>query len=277
MHTNKLIKNDWLKTKNKSAAATLSCFLLLVLVLISVQPVAMAAGAAGVVARDAVIAVAGGKVVESGAAALPTLRNYFMSDWGIYEVSTDVPLVEWEFEQRTPDDWEKQSGPYTINFVTANMQVDMIGNRIYRTVATNSKYDGNGKLVSQTISKENDSFPVYLDNYEYYCQDSATGYTRIVISSKLRVVVKTLRHSSLMVNVLPIHTTKVAFNTKKVPKNCSDGLTTLAYFTLPAKEKIQSVMVNYSPSAPFSFADVNPTIYQENTHGPLTCWFDYSK
>ena len=131
-----LYKNDLLKTKNKSDAATLSCFFLLFLVFISVQPVAMPACAAGVVARDAVIAVAGGKVVESGAAALPTLRNYFMSDWGIYEVSADVPLVELEFEQRTPDDWKKQSGPYTINFVTANMQVDMIGNRIYRTVAT---------------------------------------------------------------------------------------------------------------------------------------------
>ncbi len=80
-----------------------------------------------------------------------------------------------------------------------------------------------------------------------------------------------------MINSLPIHTTKVAFNTKKVPKNCLDESTILAYFTLAAKEKIQSVMVNYSPSAPFSFADVNPTMSQENIHGPLTSWFDYSK
>ena len=277
MHTNKLIKNDWLKTKNKSAAATLSCFLLLVLVLISVQPVAMAAPLAGVVARDAVIAVVAGKVVESGADALKPLWLYLKSDPGIYQVSTDVPWVKWTFEQRVPDDWKNESGPYTITVVIAIMQIDTIGSRIYRTDTTCSQYDGNGKFVSKTIGKDNASFPVYLDNYEYYCKDGKTGYTSIVISSKLRVVVNTLRYPSLMINSLPIHTTKVAFNTKKVPKNCLDESTTLAYFTLDAKEKIQSVMVTYSPSAPFSFADVNPTMSQENTHGPLNSWFDYSK
>jgi hypothetical protein len=277
MHNNRLIKNDLLKTKNESATATLSCFFLLFLVLISVQPVAMAAGAAGVVARDAVIAVVAGKVVESGAAALKPLWLYLRSDPGIYEVSTDVPLVDWSFTQRVSDDWKNESGPYTITVVIAKMQIDTIGSRIYRTDTTCSQYDGNGKFVSKTISRDNASFPVYLDNYDYYCKDGKTGYTRIVISSKLRVVVNTLRCPSLMINSLPIHTTKVAFNTKIVPKNCLDELSSLAYFTLDAKEKIQSVMVNYSPSAPFSFADVNPTMSQENTHGPLTSWFDYSK
>ena len=277
MHSNKLIKNNWLKTKNKSAAATLSCFLLLVLVLISVQPVAMAAPLAGVVARDAVIAVVAGKVVESGADALKPLWLYLKSDPGIYQVSTDVPLVNWSFEQRVPDDWKNESGPYTITVVIASMQLDTIGSRIYRTVTTFSQYDGNGKFVSKTISNDNTSFPVYLDNYKYFCQDSETGYTKIKISSKLRVVVNTLRYPSLMINSLPIHTTKVAFNTKKVPTDCLDESTSLAYFTLDAKEKIQSVMVTYSPSAPFSFADVNSTMSQENTHGPLNSWFDYNK
>ena len=87
MHTNRLIKNDLLKTKNKSAAATLICFVLLFLVLISVQPVAMAAPLAGLIARDAVIAVVAGKVVESGADALKPLWLYLKSDPGIYEVS----------------------------------------------------------------------------------------------------------------------------------------------------------------------------------------------
>ena len=277
MHTNKLIKNDLLKAKNKSATATLSCFLLLFLVLISVQPVAMAAPLAGLVARDAVIAVVAGKVVESGADALKPLWLYLKSDPGIYEVSQDVPWVRWTFEQRVSDDWKNESGPYTITVVTGNMQIDTIGSRVYRTVTTCSQYDGNGKFVSKTISMDTASFPVYLDNYKYHCKDGKTGYTKMTISSKLRVVVNTLRYPSLMINSLPIHTTKVAFNTKNVPEDCSDESTTLAYFTLDAKEKIQSVMVNYSPSAPFSFADVNPTIYQENTHGPLTCWFDYSK
>jgi hypothetical protein len=236
-----------------------------------------AVGPASTVARNAIITVSSGKVVEAGAAHVPDMWDFLRADAGVYKVSADISMADWSFTQRAPDDWKNEFGPYSITHVNAIMQIDSLGNRFYNMTTTVKNYNSSGRLVGERTNNSRDEFPVYLDNYSYFCKDGRTGYTKIEVSTKLRVIVNTLRYPSSIINILPIHTTQVAFNTKTVPKNCLDTSTTQAYWTLGVKEKVQSVTVNYSPSAPFSFIDVNPSIQQENTHGPMTAWFDYTR
>lgn len=239
------------------------------------QSATKAVDPASIVARNAIIAVSSGKVVEAGATHFPDMWDFLRADAGVYKVSADISMAQWSFTQRAPDDWKNEFGPYSITYVNAIMQIDSLGNRFYSMTTTVKSYNSGGRLVGEKTNNSRNEFPVYVDNYSYFCKDGRTGYTKIDVSTKIRVVVNTLRYASSIVNILPVHTTQVAFNTKTVPRNCLDQSTILAYHTLGTKEKVQSVTVNYSPSAPFSFIDVKPSIEQENTHGPMTAWFDY--
>ena len=70
-----------------------------------------AVGPASTVARNAIITVSSGKVVEAGAAHFPDMWDFLRADAGVYKVSADISMADWSFTQRAPDDWKNEFGP----------------------------------------------------------------------------------------------------------------------------------------------------------------------
>ena len=160
---------------------------------------------------------------------------------------------------------EPHDGPrsYKVTEIIRTANTDSRGMLFYNTTTTKNTYSKDGGKIQFEESKSADSFPLYIEKYNYECQSSKNNSVEIKSSTSCTAVM-TAAGPSLKSTELPSYKFDLQAAVKTVPKGCISDKEYTEWMENPAYLKTQTINLTSIINAPLTISTkFTPDLNQE--------------
>ena len=160
---------------------------------------------------------------------------------------------------------EPHDGPrsYKVTEIIRTANTDSRGVLFYNTTTTKNTYSKDGGKIQFEESKSADSFPLYIEKYNYECQSSKNNSVEIKSSTSCTAVM-TAAGPSLKSTEVPSYKFDLQAAVKTVPTGCISDKEYTEWMNKPAYLKTQTINLTSIINGPLTIsAKFTPDLNQE--------------